>query len=64
MIGVSEWSELEKGLAFSTIQVYLVAISARHIGSDGVTPGSHLLPMRYLKGVCRLEPVSRSSIPS
>ena len=55
---------LDKGLSFSTIKVYLAAISACHIGFDGVTPGAHPLAVRFLKGVRRLRPVVKSSIPS
>ena len=55
---------LDKGLSFSTIKVYLAAISACHIGFDGVKPGAHPLAVRFLKGVRRLRPVVKSSIPS
>lgn len=40
---------LDKGLSFSTIKVYLAAISACHFGFDGVTPGAHLLAVRFWK---------------
>ena len=55
---------LDKGLSFSTIKVYLAAISACHVGFDGETPGAHPLAMRFLKGVRRLRPVFKPSIPS
>ncbi|KAL3966727.1 ryanodine receptor 1 [Sarotherodon galilaeus] len=55
---------LDKGLSFSTIKVYLAAISACHIGFDGVTPGAHPLAIRFLKGVRRLRPVLKSSVPA
>ncbi|XP_053351317.1 uncharacterized protein LOC128520900 [Clarias gariepinus] len=55
---------LEKGLFFSTIKVYLAAISACHVGFDGVSPGAHPLAVRFLKGVRRLRPTARSSVPS
>lgn len=40
---------LEKGLSFSTIKVHVAAMSACHVGFDGVTPGAHPLAMRFLK---------------
>lgn len=40
---------LDKGLS-STIKVYLAAISACHVGFDGVTPGAHPLVMHFFKG--------------
>ncbi|XP_063350743.2 uncharacterized protein LOC134642723 [Pelmatolapia mariae] len=55
---------LDKGLSFSTIKVYLAAISACHIGFDGVTLGAHHLAIRFLKGVRRLRPVLKSSVPA
>ncbi|XP_047229391.1 uncharacterized protein LOC124872980, partial [Girardinichthys multiradiatus] len=55
---------LDKGLSFSTIKVYLAAISACHIGFKGVTPGAHPLAVRFLKGVRRLRPVIKPSFPS
>lgn len=55
---------LDRGLSFSTIKVYLAAISACHVGFDGVTPGAHPLTMRFLKGVRRLRPVLKPSVPS
>ena len=55
---------LDKGLSFSTIKVCLAAISACHVGSDGVTSAAHPLAMRFLKGVRRLRPVFKPSIPS
>lgn len=39
--------ELLEGLSFSTIKVYLAAISAYHIGIDVVTPGAHHLAMFF-----------------
>ncbi|XP_065325845.1 uncharacterized protein LOC134621241 [Pelmatolapia mariae] len=55
---------LDKGLSFSTIKVYLAAISACHIGFDGVTPGAHPLAIRFLKGVRQLRPMLKSSVPA
>ena len=42
----------------------MAAISACHVGFDGVTPGAHPLAMRFLKGVRRLRPVIGPSVPS
>ncbi len=55
---------LDRGLFFSEIKVYLAAISACHVGFGDVTPGAHLLAMRFLKGVRQLRPVVKSSVPS
>ena len=55
---------LDKGLSFSTIKVYLAAISACHVGFDGVTPGAHPLAVCFLKGVRRLRPVFKPSVHS
>ncbi|XP_063058120.1 uncharacterized protein LOC134451544 [Engraulis encrasicolus] len=54
----------EKGLAYSTLKVYLSAISACHVGYDGVSPGAHPLANRFLKGARRLRPAVRSTVPS
>lgn len=54
----------EQGLAYSTLKVYLSAISACHVGYDGVSPGAHPLATRFLKGVRRLRPATRSTFPS
>ena len=56
----------EQGCSFSTLKVYLVAISAVtgcHIGRDRVSPGAHPLVMRFLD-TCRLKPSTRSPGPS
>ena len=42
----------------------MAAISACHVGFDGVAPGAHPLAMHFLKGVHRLRPVFKPSIPS
>lgn len=55
---------LDKGLSFFTIEVSLAAICACHVGLEGVMPGAHPLVMRFLKGVRRLRPVVRFSVPS
>lgn len=51
---------LDKGLAFSTVKVYLVAISACHLGFGGKTAGQHPLICQFMKGARRLRPVSRN----
>ena len=55
---------LDQGFSFSTIKVYLAAISACHVGFDRATPGTHPLTMHFLKGVHRLRPEVKPSIPS
>lgn len=51
---------LDKGLAFSTVKVYLAAISACHIGFGDKTVGQHPLVCQFMRGARRLRPVSRS----
>ena len=51
---------LDRGLAFSTVKVYLAAISACHIGFGDKTAGQHPLVCQFMKGARRLRPVSRS----
>ncbi|XP_066533946.1 uncharacterized protein [Hoplias malabaricus] len=53
----------ERGLSFSTIKVYLAAISACHEGFGGLSPGAHPLTTRFMKGVRRLKPVFRPTVP-
>ncbi|KAI2662102.1 Gag-Pol polyprotein [Labeo rohita] len=57
-------SLLNNGRAFSTIKVYLAAISACHVGFEGVSVGRHSLIGRFMKGVRRLRPVSKRLVPS
>ncbi|XP_073687910.1 uncharacterized protein [Garra rufa] len=57
-------SLLNNGRAFSTIKVYLAAISACHVGFEGVSVGRHPLIGRFMKGVRRLRPVSKRLVPS
>ncbi|XP_030199953.1 uncharacterized protein LOC115533546 [Gadus morhua] len=54
---------LEKGTAFSTIKVYLAAISACHIGFGDKPAGQHPLVCRFMKGARRKLPVSRPLVP-
>lgn len=56
-------SLLDKGRAFSTIKVYLAAISACHVGLNGKTVGQHPLVCRFMRGARRLRPVSKSLSP-
>ncbi|XP_047205458.1 uncharacterized protein LOC124857918 [Girardinichthys multiradiatus] len=55
---------LNKGLAFSTVKVYLAAISVCHVGFGDKTVGQHPLVCQFMKGARRLRPVSRSLTPS
>lgn len=55
---------IEKGKAFSTVKVYLAAISACHVGLDGKTVGQHPLVCRFMKGARRKLPTSRPLVPS
>lgn len=54
---------LEKGLSFSTIKVYLSAISACHVGFGKLSPGAHPLVVRFMKGVLRMRPGRRITVP-
>lgn len=55
---------LEKGKAFSTIKVFLAAISACHIGFEGKPVGQHPLVCRFMKGARRSLPVSKPLSPT
>ena len=54
---------LEKGKAFTTIKVYLAAISACHVGFGDKPAGQHPLVCRFMKGARRKLPVSRPLVP-
>lgn len=54
---------IDKGKAFSTIKVYLAAISARHVGFGDKSVGRHPLVSRLMKGARRKLPVSRPLVP-
>ncbi|XP_067306913.1 uncharacterized protein [Pseudorasbora parva] len=54
---------MDKGRSFSTIKVYLAAISACHVGFEGSTVGQHSLIRRFMKGARRSLPVIRRTIP-
>ncbi|KAL7864410.1 hypothetical protein AOLI_G00158300 [Acnodon oligacanthus] len=54
---------LDKGKAFSTIKVYLAAISACYMGFGDKPVGQHPLVCRFMKGARRKRPVSRPLIP-
>ncbi|XP_073668878.1 uncharacterized protein [Paramisgurnus dabryanus] len=54
---------MDKGRSFSTIKVYLAAISACHVGFDGSTVGQHPLICRFMKGARRSLPVIRKCVP-
>lgn len=52
-----------KQRTFSTIKVYLAAIAACYLGFNGWAVSQHPLICRFMKGVCRRPPVSRSLLP-
>ncbi|XP_024865142.1 uncharacterized protein LOC108244802 [Kryptolebias marmoratus] len=56
-------SLLERGKAFSTIKVYLAAISACHVGFGDKPVGQHPLVCRFMKGARRKLPTSRPFVP-
>ncbi len=55
---------IDQGKAFSTVKVYLAAISACHIGFDNKTVGQNPLICRFMKGARRALPVSKPLSPS
>ncbi len=55
---------IDQGKAFSTIKMYLAAISACHIGFDNKTVGQNPLVCRFMKGARRALPVSKPLSPS
>lgn len=55
---------LDKGKAFSTIKVYLAAISACHVGFVDGPVSHHPLVCRFMKGARRLHPVSKPLVPT
>ena len=54
---------MERGLAFSTVKTYAAAVSSCHEGFGDKTVFSHPLMKRFLKGVRRERPVTRSLTP-
>lgn len=55
---------LDGNKAFSTIKVYLAAISACHVGFGGAPIGQHPLIKRFMRGARRLRPVRKPLVPS
>ncbi|KAK0150714.1 hypothetical protein N1851_008184 [Merluccius polli] len=55
---------IDKGRAFSTIKVYLAAISACHVGFERDTAGRHPLVRHFMKGARRRLFVSKPLFPS
>ena len=55
---------LADGLTYSTIKVYLAAISAFHHGYGGETVGKHRLITPFMKGVRRCTATDRPLFPS
>ncbi|KAK0154775.1 hypothetical protein N1851_002908 [Merluccius polli] len=56
-------SVLGKSLAFSTVKVYMAAVSAGHVGCDGKPVFSHPLVKRFLRGARRGKPGIRGLAP-
>ncbi|KAK7906753.1 hypothetical protein WMY93_015365 [Mugilogobius chulae] len=54
---------VEKRRAFSTLKVYLAAISACHVGFGDKTVGQHPLISRFMKGARRKLPVVKPLVP-
>ena len=54
---------VDKGKAFSTVKVYLAAISACHVGFGDKPAGQHPLVCCFMKGARRKLPVSRPLVP-
>ncbi len=52
------------GLAPSTLNVYVAAISAYHIPLGGMTLGKDPLVSRFLRGTLRLRPAARTRLPT
>ncbi len=54
---------VDKGKAFSTIKVYLAAVSACHVGFSNKPAEQHPLDCPFMKGARRKLPVSRPLVP-
>ena len=54
---------LKSGLAFSTLRGYLAAINACHLGVAGKAPSKVPEVIKFMQGVERLRPVTRSLFP-
>ena len=54
---------MDRGLAHATIKVYAAAISSCHEGWGGTHVFAHPLVKRFLQGVRRRRPVTRTSVP-
>lgn len=50
---------VDKGKAFSTIKMYLAAISACHIRFEGKAAGQHPFVCSFIRGACHRLPVSK-----
>ena len=55
---------LDRNKSFSTVKVYLAAVSACHVGFGDKTAGQHPLIRQFMKGARRLRPVSKPLAPS
>ena len=56
--------KIDQGLSFSTIKVYLAAISACHEGFEGKTVGQHGLVRAFMEGASNALPPNRSLFPA
>lgn len=54
---------INKQRAFSTITDHLAAIAACHVRFDTQMVSQHPLICHFMKGACRLFPMSRSLVP-
>ena len=57
-------SLIDKGLSYSTLKVYMAAISACHVGFDAGSAWMHPLIRRFMKGALRLLQVPKSMVPA
>ena len=54
----------DNDLSFSTVRVYLAAISACHLGFNDKIASKHPLVSQFMAGASNLRPVTRSLFPS
>ena len=55
---------VDKKLSYSTVKVYMAAISACHVGFEAGTAWKHPLISRFMKGALRILQVPRSMVPA
>ncbi len=56
--------KLSSGTCPGTLRVYVAAISACHVLTDGVSVRKHPLVARFIRGAKRLRPPTRATVPS